>query len=159
MFFYIDIIDYFALDRAPIKKFLSDSQKEDKRQILAVKKRHQKDFDKEMKEFLTARKELRENKDHEMEEESAHEEQEELAPLPNVLSMIASSMKASGDQKEQEKSKVTRVSSFKEPDAPPNSVERVEDRLSPVTREERQLLDYDEDFLGSSVPSEDLDLF
>ena len=57
------------------------------------------------------------------------------------------------------KATVTRVSSFKEPEAPPNSVER-QDRLSPVSREERALLDYDDDdFLGTSGDTEDIELF
>ena len=45
---------------------------------------------------------------------------------------------------------VGRVSSFKEPDAPPNSVERVE----------RNIIDYeDDDFLATNNDTEDIELF
>lgn len=147
-----------------LRKFFNDSQKEDRRKILAAKKRKEKNFDKEMAEFLTARKQLKEAKaeDGAMEEDGEAapdgDEAAELAPLPNVLSMIASSM-ATAAAEEPKKASVTRVSSFKEPEAPPNSVERAE-RLSPVSREERDLLDYDEDdFLGTAGDTEDIELF
>ena len=144
-----------------LRKFFNDSKKDDQRKILAAKKRKEKNFDKEMEEFLSARKKLSEKKDEggDMEEDEDGEE-EGLAPLPNVLDMIASSMR--GEKSVQAKGKkatVTRVSSFKEPEAPPNSVER-QDRLSPVSREERALLDYDDDdFLGTSGDTEDIELF
>ena len=144
-----------------LRKFFNNSKKDDQRKILAAKKRKEKNFDKEMEEFLSARKKLSEKKDEggDMEEDEDGEE-EGLAPLPNVLDMIASSMR--GEKSVQAKGKkatVTRVSSFKEPEAPPNSVER-QDRLSPVSREERALLDYDDDdFLGTSGDTEDIELF
>jgi len=144
-----------------LRKFFNDSQKADQRKILAAKKRKQKDFDKEMQDFLSARKRISEEKkeeDNDMEEDGV--EEEKLAPLPNVLDMIANSMK--GDKSTQlanKKATVTRVSSFKEPEAPPNSVERQE-RLSPVSKEERALLDYDDDdFLATSGDTEDIELF
>merc|ERR1719341_718560 len=122
----------------------------------------EKNFDKEMEEFLSARKKLSEKKNDEggeMEEDGVDEE-ETLAPLPNVLDMIANSMKGEKSvQATSKKATVTRVSSFKEPEAPPNSVERL-DRLSPVSREERALLDYDDDdFLAISGDTEDIELF
>lgn len=156
-----------------VRMFFADSQKNDRRKILAAKKRKLKDFDKEMEEFLSARKDLSKKKDdggETMEEEA--EIEEELAPLPNVLSMIASSM--GGRDQEPKKATVTRVSSFKEPEAPPNSVERMErlspdlgagdgkqERpLSPISKEERALLDYEEDdFLTSTNDTEDIELF
>merc|ERR1719489_529756 len=114
-------------------KFFNDSKKDDQRKILAAKKRKEKNFDKEMEEFLSARKKLSENKNDEggeMEEDGVDDE-ETLAPLPNVLDMIANSMKGekSVQQAASKKATVTRVSSFKEPEAPPNSVERL-DRMS-----------------------------
>ena len=148
-----------------LRKFFNDSQKEDKRKILAAKKRKDKNFDKEMAEFLTARKQLQETKPEggAMEEDGEAaadgDEADELAPLPNVLSMIASSMATAAAEEPKTKASVTRVSSFKEPEAPPNSVERAE-RLSPVSREERDLLDYDEDdFLATAGDTEDIELF
>ena len=155
-----------------LRKFFNDSQKSDRRKILNAKKRKQKDFDKEMSEFLTARKELSEIKEAgAMEEdggaapygESDGEGDGELAPLPNVLSMIASSIGGAAVEEQApqqaKKPSVQRVSSFKEPEAPPNSVERQE-RLSPVSREERALLDYDEDdFLATTNDTEEIELF
>ena len=77
-------------------------------------------------------------------------EEEELKPLPNILSMIASSLNPNNAQKETAKPAVDRVSSFKEPDAPPNSVERVD----------RNLIDYeDDDFLTSNNDTEDIEIF
>merc|ERR1711971_306475 len=108
-----------------LRKFFNDSKKDDQRKILAAKKRKEKNFDKEMEEFLSARKKLSENKNDEggeMEEDGVDDE-ETLAPLPNVLDMIANSMKgekSSVQASASKKATVTRVSSFKEPEAPPN---------------------------------------
>ena len=82
------------------------------------------------------------------------EEEEELKPLPNILSMIASSLnkETSKQPASQETAKVSvgRVSSFKEPEAPPNSVERVD----------RNLIEYeDDDFLSTNNDTEDIELF
>merc|ERR1711990_341562 len=144
-----------------LRKFFNNSKKDDQRKILAAKKRKEKNFDKEMEEFLSARKKLSEKKDEggDMEEDGVDEE-ETLAPLPNILDMISNSMKGEKSvQATSKKATVTRVSSFKEPDAPPNSAERL-DRLSPVSREERALLDYDDDdFLAVSGDTEDIELF
>ena len=145
-----------------VKKFFNESQKNDHRRKIAVaNKRKKKNFEKEMEDFLQARRELEEKhkeKDTAMEDDGANddenlsEEETELAPLPNILSLIADSL---GDKKPCNsvvKPTVTRVSSFKEPDAPPNSVERVE--------AERALLDYDEDdFLATTNETEDIELF
>merc|ERR1719285_445484 len=137
-------------------------KKTTKERFLQQKKRKEKNFDKEMEEFLSARKKLSEkenDEEGEMEEDGVDEE-ETLAPLPNVLDMIANSMKGEKSvQATSKKATVTRVSSFKEPEAPPNSVER-QDRLSPVSREERALLDYDDDdFLAIPGDTEDIELF
>jgi len=150
-----------------VKKFFNESQKNDHRRKIAVaNKRKKKNFEKEMEDFLLARKQLeekhKENEDAmdddgikdegECDDENLSEEETELAPLPNILSMIADSL---GDKKpcnSAPKPTVTRVSSFKEPDAPPNSVERAE--------ADRALLDYDEDdFLTSTNETEDIELF
>jgi len=168
-----------------VKQFFATSQKDDRRKILAAKKKQKKDFDKEMADFLSARKELSKKKadtdDGKMDvgegvaevQSESEEEKEELAPLPNVLSMIAHSMKAEGGGEAQQgkpkesghntttsgKPKVERASSFKEPRAPPNSVERSE-RLSPISKEDRALLDYeDDDFLTTTNDTEDIELF
>eukprot|EP00092_Neocalanus_flemingeri_P009436 GFUD01010153.1.p1 GENE.GFUD01010153.1~~GFUD01010153.1.p1 ORF type:complete len:502 (-),score=192.13 GFUD01010153.1:548-2053(-) len=147
-----------------VKTFFNESQKIDnKRKIAVANKRKKKNFEKEMEDFLQARRELEEkHKDNAMDDgelkddgeydENLSEEETELAPLPNILSMIADSL---GDKKPCNavvKPTVTRVSSFKEPDAPPNSVEQAE--------AERALLDYDEDdFLTSTNETEDIELF
>merc|ERR1712029_472512 len=86
-------------------------------------------------DFLRRKREMAadKEKDDEMEDDTEKtEEEEELKPLPNILSMIASSLnKETSKPASQEVTKVSvgRVSSFKEPDAPPNSVERVEKTL------------------------------
>merc|ERR1719382_2133777 len=45
-----------------LRKFFNDSRKDDQRKILAAKKRKEKNFDKEMEEFLSARKRISEEK-------------------------------------------------------------------------------------------------
>merc|ERR1719239_1013975 len=60
-----------------LRKFFNDSRKDDQRKILAAKKRKEKNFDKEMEEFLSACKKLSEKKndeDGEMEEDGVDEE-------------------------------------------------------------------------------------
>jgi len=122
-----------------------------------------------MAEFLRMKREaVDQEKETQMEEENIEEEdeekEEELLPLPNILSMISSKMKTGLPEKPKEtksnlpdlvseptiKPVVSRNNSFKEPDAPPNSVERTE---------ERNLLDYDDDFLTSTGDTEDIELF
>jgi len=145
-----------------VKKFFNESQKNDHRRKIAVaNKRKKKNFEKEMGDFLQARRELEEKhkgKDAAMEDDGVNddenhsEEETELAPLPNILSLIADSLGGKKPCNSVVKPTVTRVSSFKEPDAPPNSVERVE--------AERALLDYDEDdFLATTNETEDIELF
>lgn len=110
-----------------------------------------------MKEFLDRKREIAEerSKEGDVMEEDVKEEEEELKPLPNILSMIASSLNKDSSEQQSEKSRVTeasanRVASFKEPDAPPNSVERIE----------RNLIDYeDDDFLSTNNDTEDIELF
>jgi len=139
--------------RQPILKFFNESQKQDhKRRIAVAKSKTKKKFEDEMQDFLKRKKELaEEKKDNSMEAEDA-EEDEELKPLPNILSNIADLFGAG--EKDSVKPTVTRVSSFKEPEAPPNSVERAE--------AERALLEYDEDeidFLSKNADTEDIELF
>jgi len=151
-----------------VKKFFSESQKNDSRRKIAIaNKRKKKNFEKEMEDFLLARRKMEEQRklndkddtmdgenQDDMKEEKIFEDEEEgeLAPLPNILSMIANSLDDKKPCNSIAKPTVTRVSSFKEPDAPPNSVERAE--------AERSLLDYDdEDFLLSTNESEDIELF
>jgi len=145
-----------------VKKFFASSQKKDHLRKIAVSNKKKRNFEKEMEEFLQRRREIEEKKkgkDIEMEDdelkqddERFSEEETELAPLPNILSLIANSFGEKKTSNEVTKSSVTRVSSFKEPDAPPNSVERVE--------AERALLDYEEDdFLSSTNETEDIELF
>ena len=138
------------------KEFFRESQKsEQKRRILLAKSKKKKKFEDEMEEFLARKREIAEEKkvkDNEetMEDDSVKEEEEELKPLPNILSMIASSLNPNHTPKETTRPAVDRVTSFKEPDAPPNSVERVD----------RNLIDYEEDdFLSSNNETEDIELF
>jgi len=141
-----------------VKKFFSDSQKNDnKRKIAIANKRKKKNFEKEMEEFLNARKEMEIKKksiENSMDDDSGNtnegncdEEEAEAVPLPNILSMIANSLGDKKSSESQSKQAVTRVSSFKEPDAPPNSVERAESEKT------------DLDFLSTSADTEDIELF
>jgi len=152
--------------KGKVKQFFNESQKNDHRRKIAVaNKRKKKNFEKEMEDFLQARRELEEKhkvkenamedddgKDEAAAEDNHSEEETELAPLPDILSVIANSLDGKKPCNSTTKPSVTRVSSFKEPEAPPNSVERVE--------AERALLDYDEDdFLASTNETEDIELF
>ena len=152
-----------------VKKFFNDCQKNDHRRKIAVaNKRKKKNFEKEMEDFLQARRELEDkhkDKDTAMEDdgekdqcitddENQSEEETELAPLPDILSLIANSLPLDGKKPSSSvvKPTVTRVSSFQEPEALPDSVERIE--------AERALLDYDiDDFLSSTSETEDIKLF
>ena len=152
--------------KGKVKQFFHETQKNDHRRKIAVaNKRKKKNFEKEMEDFLQARRELEEKhkekenamdddgeKDRVVSDEHHSEEETELAPLPDILSVIANSLDGKKSSNATSKPSVTRVSSFKEPDAPPNSVERAE--------AERSLLDYDDDdFLTSTTETEDLELF
>jgi len=138
------------------KEYFRESQKtEQKRRILLARSKKKKKFEDEMEDFLARKREIAEEKkikenEETMEDDLVKEEEEELKPLPNILSMIASSLNPNNTPKETTKPTVDRVSSFKEPDAPPNSVERVD----------RNLIDYEEDdFLSSNNETEDIELF
>jgi len=152
--------------KGKVKQFFHETQKNDHRRKIAVaNKRKKKNFEKEMEDFLQARRELEEKhkenenamdddggKDQTAFDENHSEEETELAPLPDILSVIANSLDGKKPNNSTSKPSVTRVSSFKEPEAPPNSVERAE--------AERSLLDYDEDdFLASTNGTEDIELF
>ena len=152
--------------KGKVKQFFHETQKNDHRRKIAVaNKRKKKNFEKEMEDFLQARRELEEKhkenenamdddggKDQTVFDENHSEEETELAPLPDILSVIANSLDGKKPNNSTSKPSVTRVSSFKEPEAPPNSVERAE--------AERSLLDYDEDdFLASTNETEDIELF
>merc|ERR1719447_1961450 len=104
-----------------------------------------------MDEFLNRKKEIEREriKEKEFEMEDDEESQEELKPLPNILSMIANSFE---DKKPiPDTTAVSRANSFREPEAPPNSVERQDS--------ERNVIDYDDDFLSSNTETEDIELF
>merc|ERR1712227_362582 len=138
------------------KTFFRESQKnEQKRRFLHAKSKKKKKFEEEMEDFLRRKKEMAAEKEKDAEDDTEKpEEEEELKPLPNILSMIASSLnKATSKQptsRETAKVSVGRVSSFKEPEAPPNSVERVD----------RNLIEYeDDDFLSTNNDTEDIELF
>lgn len=138
------------------KEYFRESQKtEQKRRTLLARSKKKKKFEDEMEDFLARKREIADEKkikenEETMEDDIIKEEEEELKPLPNILSMIASSLNPNNTPKETTKPTVDRVSSFKEPDAPPNSVERVD----------RNLIDYEEDdFLSSNNETEDIELF
>ena len=136
------------------KLFFKESQKkEQQRRILQAKTKKKKKFEDEMTEFLNRKKEIEiermKEKECEMEEEE--ESQEEMKPLPNILSMIANSLGDKKPRAEASPTAVARVNSFKEPEAPPNSVERSDS--------ERNVIEYDDDFLTSNAETEDIELF
>ena len=79
------------------------------------------------------------------------DEEEELEPLPNILSILSNSLEGKKNRAEASQTPVGRVSSFKEPEAPPPSVERNDS--------ERNVVDYEDDFLSTNAESEDIELF
>ena len=132
--------------------FRTSQNNERKRRVLQAKSKKKKKFEDEMQEFLKRKQEIAEDKNKEQEDDM--EEEEELKPLPNILSMIANSLSDPGEDTKPApdvtKVSVGRVASFKEPEAPPNSVERVE----------RNIIDYDDDdFLNTNNETEDIELF
>ena len=126
------------------KDFFRESQKKENQRRILQAKGKKKRFEEEMTEFLNRKKEIEKEKmkEKECDMEDEEEFQEELKPLPNILSMIANSL----EDKKPGQAPVGRMSSFKEPEAPPNSVER-------------NVIDYDDDFLSSNVDTEDIELF
>jgi len=126
------------IDKEVVKKFLADSKKQEDRKFLEAKKRKkEKNFDKEMAEFLDLRKEVVKKKEEGeeekgMEQDGKEEEEEELEQLDSSsFSKIIGSLKS-------DRPAIDRLKSFQEPDAPPNSVERVE----------RTLHEYDDDLFS-----------
>ena len=134
------------------KEFFRQSQKkENQRRILQIKGKKKKKFEEEMKEFLNRKKEIEKEriKEEECKMEDEEESQEELKPLPNILSVIANSFE---DKKPSpDATAVARANSFREPKAPPNSVERQDS--------ERTVVEYEDDFLSSNTETEDIELF
>ena len=77
------------------KIFFRESQKNDiKRRVLQAKSKKKKKFEDEMEDFLRRKREMAQNKnkEDEMEEGTEKAEEEELKPLPNILSMIAENL-------------------------------------------------------------------
>ena len=133
------------------KDFFRESQKkEHQRKILLAKSKTKKKFEEEMKDFLHRKKEIETERMKEKECEMEDEE-EELEPLPNILSILSNSLEGKKSSAEASQTPVGRVSSFKEPEAPPPSVERPDS--------ERNVVDYDDDFLSTNADSEDIELF
>merc|ERR1712218_385375 len=133
------------------KDFFRESQKkEQKRTILTAKSKKKKKFEEEMNDFLNRKKEIEIERMKEKECEMDDEEGA-LEPLPNILSILSSSLEGKKNRAEASQTPVGRVSSFKEPEAPPPSVERNDS--------ERNVVDYDDDFLSTNAESEDIELF
>merc|ERR1719219_440717 len=103
-----------------------------------------------MNDFLKRKKEIEIERMKEKECEMEDGE-EELEPLPNILSILSNSLEGKKHIAEASQTPVGRVSSFKEPEAPPPSVERNDS--------ERTVVDYDDDFLSTNAESEDIELF
>ena len=133
------------------KDFFRESQKkEHQRRILLAKSKKKKKFEEEMNDFLHRKKEIEIERMKEKECEMEDGE-EELEPLPNILSILSNSLEGKKHIAEASQTPVGRVSSFKEPEAPPPSVERNDS--------ERNVVDYDDDFLSTNAESEDIELF
>ena len=89
------------IDKEVVKKFLADSKKQEDRKFLEAKKRKkEKNFDKEMAEFLDLRKEVVKKKEEGeeekgMEQDGKEEEEEELEQLDSSsFSKIIGSLKS-----------------------------------------------------------------
>lgn len=143
------------IDATKVKKFFAASNAMAMQAARNKKKRSNKNFRSELedfKKFSQERKKEAANKEsEEMEEgEEKEKEEEELKPLPDILNLISQSMKNSGDEdKKAEKDEQRQPGPFEEPEAPPNSVERVE----------RTVNAYDDDFVSQYNETEDIELF
>jgi len=112
-----------GIDLQLVKKFLADTRKEDERKILEAKKRKkEKNFDKEMKDFLELRKEIEDKNSEKKKEDTVMDDDDQAI---NSFTKIITSLSG----KKPELPAVDRLKSFQEPEAPPNSVERVERTL------------------------------
>jgi len=145
VFFYLLKTDSsHGIDLIQARKFLADSKKLEDRKFLEAKKRKKgRDFDREMKDFLALRKEIQEKKvdveDKQTEEgmdEDAGKADEGIAAFSNIITSL-------GGEKP-EVPAIDRLKSFQEPDAPPNSVERVE----------RSLPEYEDDLFSHDIDFE-----
>lgn len=142
-----------SLDPTEIKKFLMDSRKQEDRKFLEAKKRkNRKNFDKEMADFLSLRREMTTKKEEEMEQganEDGKEEEElidlKINPFSNIIQNLGKQGGGGGELKKSEHPAVDRIQRFEEPDAPPNSVERT-------------LTEYDDDFLDTNQDTENIEL-
>ena len=129
--------------------------------MLNAKKKNKKNFQQEMDEFLKAKREMANKKtDNEMDineglkeetMENDNSDDEDLQPV-NMFSLLTGSIskpKIEKKPEDVEEDVEPELQKFVEPEAPPNSVERVE----------RQLNEYEDDFLKTNDESEEIELF
>lgn len=156
-----------GVDPEAVKKLLADTRRHDERKILeAKKKKKKKQFSQELEDFLQLRRELAEQKasagpgsGQQVGEEEEGEDGEvveeavalDVSPFANLVASMCGvapeQQQQAADYKPAEGLTLSRLGSFKEPEAPPNSVER-------------PLLDYEEDdFITSAGDTESIELF
>jgi len=165
--------DHPEIDKEKVRAFFNDAQKQEQRQMLkAKKKKKKKNFEKEMEDFLKAKKaaakaakakeaemavdgdsKVEEMDDDILDKDDSDDDDGSLKPLPNILSLIAETIsepKGGGDVKSGhsnvDEMEDPEIQKFVEPEAPPNSVER-------------PLQDYDDDFLKTTDETEGIELF
>jgi len=149
------------VDKAKVKKFFNNQHNHEKRKMLNAKKKNKKNFQQEMDEFLKAKREMANKKtDNEMDineglkeetMENDNSDDEDLQPV-NMFSLLTGSIskpKIEKKPEDVEEDVEPELQKFVEPEAPPNSVERVE----------RQLNEYEDDFLKTNDESEEIELF
>jgi len=152
-----------SIDQEKVKSFFNYQHNQERKMLIAHKKKKKKNFEQEMDAFLKAKKKMtKKNKDTEMDviEDSKEDTMEkdisdEEDDLPvNIFSLLTGSMPNSTTkiEKHEDLEDVVEpeLQKFVEPEAPPNSVERLEQRV---------LNAYDDDFLGTTDDSEAIELF
>lgn len=152
------------IDKDKVQKFFNHQHNQERKMLTAIKKKKKKNFEQEMDAFLKAKKKManKKNKDSEMDViedgkeadtmEKDDSDEEEILPV-NIFSLLTGSMSNSNPKQDKcedlEDVVEPELQKFVEPEAPPNSVERLE----------RQLNEYDDDFLKTTDDSEAIELF
>jgi len=170
--------DHPDIDKEKVKKFFNNAQRQEQREMLtARKKKKKKNFEKEMEDFLKAKKAAatadakRKSKEGEMavdgetkaedmenddilDKEDTDDEDESLKPLPNILSLIAETISHPNG----------RVSDAKDSDhegdmEEPPGLQKFVEPEAPPNSVERPIQEYDDDFLKTTDETEGIELF
>merc|ERR1711874_636807 len=170
--------DHPDIDKEKVKKFFNNAQKQEQRQMLkARKKKKKKNFEKEMEDFLKAKKaaakaakvkegemavdgdtkvEDMENDDI-LDKDDSDDDDESLKPLPNFLSLIAETISEPKGRTDNGGRDVKASGNVEEMEGP--EIQKFEEPEAPPNSVERPLQDYDDDFLKTTDETEGIELF